>query len=169
MNAILIKIFATALALSQVTTRPDAVKTHFDPTADRDEVVHILRDGCAHMRKAFDIEDINLDDLISTAMADPEAASGIKSFHGLDFTQLQAAYRQFCGNEPVDNATFDLAEVVDFYNKAVADLPDHTKLKNRNLAGLTTVLDGNGRPFAEINEPAVRLSILARSLASWGR
>jgi penicillin-binding protein 1A len=156
MNAILIKIFATALALSQVTTRPDAVKTHFDPAADRNEVVHILRDGCAHMRKAFDIEDINLDDLISTAMADPEAASGIQSFHGLDLTNLQAAYRQFCGTEPVDNATFDLAEVVDFYNKAVADLPDHTKLKSRNLAGLTTVLDGKGRPFAEINEPAQR-------------
>ena len=34
MNAILVKIFATALALSQVTTRPDAVKTHFDAVAD---------------------------------------------------------------------------------------------------------------------------------------
>ena len=156
MNAILVKIFATALALSQVTTRPDAVKTHFDPVADRDEVVHILRDGCAHMRKAFDIEDINLDDLISTAMADPQAASGIKSFHGLDFASLQAAYRQFCGNEPVDAAAFDLGEVVGFYNKAVADLPDHTKLKSLNLAGLTTVLDGKGEPFAEIHEPAQR-------------
>jgi len=156
MNAILIKIFATALALSQVTTRPEAVKTHFDPVADRDEIVHILRDGCAHMRKAFDIEDINLDDLISTAMADPEAASGIKSFHGLEFTNLQAAYRQFCGTEPVDYATFDLGEVVSFYNKAVADLPDHTKLKGMNLAGLTTVLDGKGNAFAEMHDPGQR-------------
>jgi penicillin-binding protein 1A len=156
MNAILIKIFATALALSQVTTRPDAVKTHFDPVGDREEVVRILRDGCAHMRKAFDIEDINLDDLISTAMADPEAASGIKSFHGLEFTSLHAAYRQFCGNEAVDNATFDLAEVVGFYNKAAADLPDHTKLKSLNSVGLTTVLDGKGQPFAEMHEPERR-------------
>jgi membrane carboxypeptidase/penicillin-binding protein len=152
MNAILVKIFATALALSQVTTRPDAVKTHFDPIGDREEVVRILRDGCAHMRKAFDIEDINLDDLISTAMADPEAASGIKSLHGLEFTSLHAAYRQFCGNEPVDNGTFDIGEVVGFYNKAVADLPDHTKLKNLSFAGLTTVLDGKGQPFAEMHE-----------------
>jgi len=156
MNAILVKIFATALALSQVTTRPDAVKTHFDPVGDREEVVRILRDGCTHMRKAFDIEDINLDDLISTAMADPEAASGIKSFHGLEFTSLQAAYRQFCGNEPVDNAIFDLGEVVAFYNKATADLPDHTKLKSPNFAGLTTVLDGKGRAFAEMHEPERR-------------
>jgi len=156
MNAILIKIFATALALSQVTTRPDAVKTHFEPEADRDEIVQILRDGCAHMRKAFDIEDINLDDLISTAMADPQAAAGIKSFHGLDFASLHAAYRQFCGNEPVENATFDLGEVVAFYNKAVADLPDHTKLKGLGLAGLTTVLDGKGTPFAEMHAPEQR-------------
>src|ERR1043166_3548231 len=137
MNAILVKIFATALALSQVTTRPDAVKTHFDPVGDREEVVRILRDGCAHMRKPFDIEDITLDDLISPAMADPEAASGIKSFHGLEFTSLQAAYRQFCGNEAADNTTFDLGEVLGFYSRAVGDLPDHTKLKSLTFAGLT--------------------------------
>ena len=76
MNAILIKIFATALALSQVTTRPDAIKTEFDAARDRDEIVQLLRDGCTHMRKAFDIEDINLDELITTAMEDPQAASG---------------------------------------------------------------------------------------------
>ena len=35
MNAILIKIFATALALSQVTTQPDAIKTQLDPARDR--------------------------------------------------------------------------------------------------------------------------------------
>ena len=68
MNAILIKLFATALTLSQVTTRPDAVKTQFDAVADRAEVTRILRDGCAHMRRAFDIEDLNLDELIATAM-----------------------------------------------------------------------------------------------------
>jgi len=31
MDLILVKIFATALALSEVTTAPQAVKTHFDP------------------------------------------------------------------------------------------------------------------------------------------
>ena len=56
MNAILVKIFATALALSEVTTQPQAVKTHFDPVRTEAKVVQILRDGCAHMRQAFDIE-----------------------------------------------------------------------------------------------------------------
>ena len=91
MNAILIKLFATALTLSQVTTRPDAVKTQFDAVADKAEVAQILRDGCAHMRRAFDIEDINLDELIATAMDDPQAVAGdTKILHGLDLGDLHA-------------------------------------------------------------------------------
>jgi penicillin-binding protein 1A len=73
MDIVLVKIFATALALSEVTTQPQPVKTHFDPVQDRAQVVQILRDGCAHMRKAFDIESISLDELISTALNDPRA------------------------------------------------------------------------------------------------
>ena len=41
MEAILVKIFATALALSLVMTRPDAVKTEFDPVNDKAEVLKI--------------------------------------------------------------------------------------------------------------------------------
>ena len=58
MDLILVKIFATALALSQVTTQPQAIKTQFDPAKDQDEVVHILRSGCAHMKQVFDIESL---------------------------------------------------------------------------------------------------------------
>ena len=39
MEAILVKVFATALALSLVMTRPDAVKTQFDPATDKAEVL----------------------------------------------------------------------------------------------------------------------------------
>jgi hypothetical protein len=53
---------------------------------DRAQVVQILRDGCAHMRQAFDIESINLNELISTALNDPKAVSAdIKAFHGINF------------------------------------------------------------------------------------
>ena len=71
METLLVKMFATALALSQVTTAPDAVVTRFDRAADQARVGELLRAGCNHMRKAFDIEDINLDELIATAMEDP--------------------------------------------------------------------------------------------------
>ena len=62
METILVKIFATALALSQVTTTPDAMKTQFDRVRDQEQVAQLLHAGCTHMRKAFDIEDINLED-----------------------------------------------------------------------------------------------------------
>ena len=121
MSTILVKIFATALVLSQVTTQPDAIKPEFDPVADQANVVKILRDGCAQMRKTFEIEDINIDDLIATAMDDPQALTAdIKALQGLSFGDLITPYRQFCKNETVANSPVDLAEVIRFYNGAVA-------------------------------------------------
>ena len=154
---ILVKIFATALALSEVMTQPQAVKTHFDRVQDQAEVVQILRNGCAHMRKAFDIESINLDDLISTALDDPKALGGdIKAFHGINFADLNTAYRQFCKNESVPQSVVDLGDVIDFFNAAAADLPDPTQLKGRKLPSMSTVLDGKGGNFAEVFEPGNR-------------
>src|SRR6266581_2804238 len=157
MDLILVKIFATALALSQVTTQPQAIKTQFDPAKDQDEVVQILRNGCAHMKQAFDIESINLDELISTALDDPKAVGAeIKPFRGLNFTDLNTAYHQFCKNEPIANPVVDMRQVIDFFNTAVADLPDQNVLKGRRLPSMSVVLDGNGRNFADVFEPSNR-------------
>jgi penicillin-binding protein 1A len=154
MDMILVKIFATALALSEVMTQPQAVKTHFDPAQDRDEVVQILRNGCAYMRRGFDIEAMNLDDLISTALDDPKALPGdVKAFHGINFADLDAAYRQFCKNEPITKPVVDLGEVIDFFDNAAADLPDPAQLKGRKLPSMSAVLDGKGGNFAEVFEP----------------
>src|SRR5262247_561953 len=150
MEALLVQIFATALALSQVTTTPDAVKTQFDRTRDQEQVAQLLRAGCTHMRKAFDIEDINLDELITTALDDPQAVGESKVFRGINFLDMQTAYRQFCKNEKVPVAAVDLGDVIDFYNKAAADLPDHTKLKGMKLPGASVVLDRKGERFAEV-------------------
>src|SRR5262249_45764341 len=144
---------ATALALSQVTTTPDAVKTRFERAQDQEQVAQLLRAGCTHMRKAFDIEDINLEELIATAMDDPQAVAGEnKAFHGINFADLQMAYRQFCKNEKVPVSAVDLGDVIDFYNKAAADLPDHTRLKGLKLPGTSVVLDSKGERFAEVFE-----------------
>jgi penicillin-binding protein 1A len=153
METLLVKIFATALALSQVAMAPEAVSTHFDRVADQGTVAQLLRAGCAHMRKAFDIEDINLDELIATAMEDPRAIGESKAFRGINFDDLLIAYRQFCKNEKkVATPTVDLADVIDFYNKAVTDLPDHNKLKGMRLPGASVVLDRKGERFAEVFE-----------------
>jgi len=153
MEAILVKMFAMALALSQVTTAPEAVKTKFDRATDQPEVARILGAGCGHIRKAFDIESINLDDLIATAMDDPQAMTGdVKAFRGLNFGDLLTAYKQFCKNEAVPVPAVDLGDVIDFYNKAAADLPDHTRLKGLKLPGASVVLDNKGHRFAEVFE-----------------
>jgi penicillin-binding protein 1A len=153
MNLILVKMFATALALSQVTTRPDAVRTEFDPVNDQAEVVQLLRDGCLHIRKEFDVEDFNLDDLISTAMQDPQGVTGeIKAFRGINFEELLVAYRQFCTTDKVEDSPFDMRQVIEFYNKAAAVLPDHMRLKGIKLPGTSVVLDGKGEKFAELFE-----------------
>ena len=152
METLLVKIFATALALSQVTTAPEALVTRFDRVADQAHVAALLRAGCTHMRKAFDIEDINLDELIATAMDDPQAIGESKAFLGIDFADLLTAYRQFCKNEPVPRPAVDLGEVIDFYNKALTDLPDHSKLKGLKLPGASVVLDNKGERFTEVFE-----------------
>jgi membrane carboxypeptidase/penicillin-binding protein len=154
MDVILVKILAAFLALSQVAIRPEAIKTEFDRTADQAQVVQILRDGCAHMRKAFDIESIDIDGLISTALEDPQAFTGeIKAFKGLDFAALPPLYRQLCKNQDVEKSVVDVGAVIDWYNKAVADLPDPRKLKGFRPSGTSTVLDAKGGRFAEVFEP----------------
>jgi len=159
MGTILVKLFATALALSEVVTQPQAVKTNFDPVKDQDEVVQILRAGCTHMRQVFDIESINLDDLIATALDDPKGADAdIKAFHGLNFTDLNTAYQQFCKSDDkiVANPVVDLGQVIEFFNTAASELPDSTQLKDKMLPGMSTVLDSKGQTYAEVFEPGNR-------------
>jgi penicillin-binding protein 1A len=117
MEALLVKIFATALMFSQVTTAPEAITTRFDRHTDQPRIAALLRAGCTHMRKAFDIEDINLDDLIATAMNDPQAIGENKAFRGINFADLLTAYRQYCRNEKVLAPAVDLTDVINFYNK----------------------------------------------------
>src|SRR5262249_27632431 len=156
MNPVLVKLFGVALALSQVTTQSDAVRTQFDRQQDQDAVVRLLQDGCAHVRQVFDIESINLDDLITTAMDDPQATTAkIKALNGLSFEDLFSAYRQFCKNEPVAQSRIDIGEVIDYFNKAAADLPDHTKLSDLKNPGLSVMLDGAGGSLADLGQ-AVR-------------
>src|SRR6266436_5545074 len=163
MDAILVKILAAFLTLSLVTTRPDAVKTQFDPERDQAEVTRVLRDGCAHMRKAFDVESLDIDDLIKTAMDDPDAISSeVKVLHGLKFESLIAVYRQFCKNE--DKASVDLAEVIRFYDGAVADLPDHGRLKGARIAESGGVLDAKGERFADLTESNRRVWVPLRDI-----
>jgi penicillin-binding protein 1A len=152
MDAVLVKIFAVALTFSQLATDPEP-RTSFDPNTDQQRVIDLLRAGCERMKRAFDVEAINIDDLIATAMDDPEAASGgYVAFRGIKISDLHVAYRQFCKNETIDNPVVNTQEVIDFYNRTLADLPDHTRLKGGRLPGASEVLDLKGERFGEIHE-----------------
>jgi penicillin-binding protein 1A len=153
MESLLVKIFATALTFSQVTVGPETIKTEFDPIQDQHEVVSLLRAGCGHMRKAFDIEDLNIDDLIATAMDDPQAVTdGLPQFRGMNLGDLHIAYKQFCKNETVENSPVNITNVIEFYNRAVANLPDHARLRGMRLPGASQLLDGRGQKFSEVFE-----------------
>jgi penicillin-binding protein 1A len=153
MDMILAKILAVVLTLSQVTTRSDAVKTHFEPT-ERAEVVSLLQAGCAHVRKVFELEDLQLDDLVETAMTDPQSFTGDnKVFKGLDFNTLHTAYRQFCKNETIATGAIDVGPVIDFFNQAAVNLPDHHHLKGLRLPDAALVLDAKGNRLSEVFEP----------------
>src|SRR6202048_3976551 len=155
METLLVRIFATALALSQVTTEPKANATRCDRETDQPRGAVLLRAGCRDMRKAFDIEDINLDELIATALDDPQAIAGgveSKAFRGINFADLLSAYRQFCKNETVAKPAVDLGDVIDLYNKALTELPDDAKLKGLKLPGASVGLDRKGERFAEVFE-----------------
>ena len=69
-------------------------------------MVTLLKDGCKHMRRAFDIEDINVDELIETALSDPQSVAGDnnKAFRGLNFADLHALYREFCTGQTIDKS-----------------------------------------------------------------
>ena len=90
METLLVKIFRHR-ACAQ--SGDDGAGGGCDPVRSRSrpgrEVAQLLRAGCTHMRKAFDIEDINLDELIATAMDDPQAIAGeSKAFRGINFADL---------------------------------------------------------------------------------
>jgi penicillin-binding protein 1A len=78
------------------------------------------------------------------------------AFRGLDFKQLKTGYDEFCQDKkPADIkkvvGDFDIGAVIEFYDKAVTDLPDYASLKDKKLAGSTTILDRKGQRFAEIS------------------
>jgi membrane peptidoglycan carboxypeptidase len=118
------------------------------------------------MLKVFDLENIDIDELITIAMSDPERATpGSKVFHGLNFDDLAVAYREICKGEAVAKSPIDIGEVLAFYNKAVTDLPDVSKLKDQKLRGLNVMLDDQGNRYADDYKPGQRrLSVPLRQI-----
>ncbi|NJL25445.1 MAG: hypothetical protein HC902_09900 [Calothrix sp. SM1_5_4] len=177
MNALVTKILAVGLTLSQLfTTPPEQFRTSFDEQADQELVANLLHEGCAYVTREFKAEDINFELLLEMLVSNTKAlkqraaggdaeddgdstsmgaAAGRKSFTDklmdqLDPESLLASYRQFCKKEKIENSPLKLNEVIAFYNNAMKDLPDHTKLKDLRLPEASLILDRQGNRFSEI-------------------
>src|SRR5215510_14017835 len=89
-------------------------------------------------------------------MDDPEAIAGggggHAAFRGIKISDLHVAYRQFCKNEAIDSSPVNIQEVIEFYNRTLADLPDHMRLKGKRLPGASEVLDLKGERLGEVYE-----------------
>ena len=110
----------------------------------------LLRTGCSHMRKTFDVEALNLDDLIATAMEDANSLSSDQVIlRGINIKHLLIAYREFCKDETISNSPIDLKEVIRFYNRTLADLPSSVDLTELKPPGMTVVLDSKGERFLQ--------------------
>src|SRR5262249_20338008 len=79
-------------------------------------------------------------------------SGGYVAFRGIKIADLHSAYRQFCKNEPIADPVVNIGEVIEFYNRTLADLPDHTRLRGGRLPGASEVLDLKGERFGEVHE-----------------
>jgi penicillin-binding protein 1A len=150
MDLLLAKVLAIALAFSQVAVDPQSLKTEFDARQDTATVAALLQEGCSQVRKAFDIEDIRLDELIETAMDDPQAVeSQHVLFRGLKLADLHKVYRQFCNGEAVEDSPVDLGEVIAFYNDTLKDISEDVIVQGLKRGSVITIVDQSGHTFAE--------------------
>lgn len=176
MNALIVKILAVGLTLSQLFTKPpEQFKPQFDPVTEQAQVQQLLGDGCRFMIKEFTAEDMDFDFLFSMMIGNAEdakanaakdkadanaiaAAAGTpatesfseKLMKQVDLPGLHAAYKQFCKGETVENSPIKLEEVIKYYNASIGTLPDHSKLKGMRLPESSILLDQNDVKFTEV-------------------
>jgi membrane carboxypeptidase/penicillin-binding protein len=174
MNPLLVKVFALALTLSQVYTRPpEQFKLEFGP-ADQDVALALLNDGCTYFTKQMDMTPTDLQPLI-TAYAEappasiaapssiaPSAPDPVKaaskvpelSFESimttLNLGVIKDAFSSFCMGQKLSNPNIQMSEVFAYYNGVFKDLPDINKLKGLHLPEASTILDRHGKRFTEI-------------------
>lgn len=168
MNALVIKIMAVGLTLSQLFTKPiDQFHQQFNPASDQAEVASLLHDGCQFVTKEFGAEKIDFDLLFSMMIENIKASqekvggqaaapqpdqkfTSTNLTDSLDIPALYAAYKEFCKGEKVEDGKLDMGEIINYYNKTLADLPDPATLKGKRLPESTLILDRDGNRFSEI-------------------
>ena len=154
METLLVKMFATALALSQVRR---SRRTPSPPSSIERETSR-KSPACCRPAAPICARPSTSRTSISTTSSPPRSTtrkpSPTRSRCSAASTSpiCKPPIGSFAEKKDIPKPAVDLGEVIDFYNKAAADLPDHAKLRGLKLPGASIVLDGKGNRFAEVFE-----------------
>ncbi len=176
MNPYTIQILAIGMTLTQLFTKPlEQFKPAFDPLKDQAEVHALLTEGCSFLTKEFSSESMDFDFFFTLMMGNAQkmkeateqekaeaeelakatGQSAQESFaeriaKKLDIPQLHEVYKTYCKKEKIENSTLKIEQVIGFYNEALKNLPDHTKLKGKRLPEASILLDKDDVKFTEV-------------------
>ena len=110
-------------AVRELRPTPDAAKTQFDRVRDQEQVAQLLHAGCTHMRKAFDIEDINLEELIAI-----DRASGSQWRTSFTLRMISDSAIPFANS-------FEICRALAKSRRSLFRTPMVSSASNRHLAG----------------------------------
>lgn len=154
-NVFLIKALAVALTLSQILNQSD-VRTEFDRTADQAKILEMYKSGCKVARTVL-AEKVPLFKFIDLGKflegKKSEAASSGRSVElsaGFSFDDARTGYQIFCLGQVDTESSALLAQVIDYYNLTLRDLPDVRTLIDLKLPEFSRVLEANGQPFTAV-------------------
>lgn len=171
MNALIIKVLAVGLTLSQLLNgHPDKFREHFDPQTEQAKVEELLTNGCEYLIKEFKADDVPFDMLFNTMISslakakeknkpvEEEIGAEVqvtktateRLLDQLNLPVMHEVYKKYCKKEKVDKFPVNIADVIEYYNAAVADLPDHTILKTLKLKEASILLDQKEEKFTEV-------------------
>lgn len=151
MNALMIKVLAIGLTLSQLFTRPpEAFRNSFNPNDEKDraEVSKLLSDGCSYMIKEFDASDVDFGIMLQLMRGNVEANNALmkkkaeeasapapeqkkslmtRILSKLDFTALDVGYKMFCPKMKDSQANTELTDA----DKASVNLTEVIEYYNK--------------------------------------
>ncbi|MGE4131113.1 MAG: penicillin-binding protein 1A [Bdellovibrionales bacterium] len=164
MHEFIAQVMALGLTLSQLLSKPvTQYQEKFNPATDSPVVAKELEAGCVAGVKFFTAENLNIELLLTTwverqkAKQKPEVGQEPskptvldRMIKGADLSDLLTAYQAYCKGDKEAAKKLDLRPVIEFYNKAMQDLPEAKTLVSMRLPEASMVQDVYGQRFSEI-------------------
>ncbi|MCC6137995.1 MAG: transglycosylase domain-containing protein, partial [Bdellovibrionaceae bacterium] len=179
-TGILAKALAVLLTLGQLQD-PQNIKMNFDKVQDRGQAVQIMNSSCVRLMTKFkDVSGIDItkvgkkkegvteEDSVVSALTELVDNAKNKNatteiIKGLDVKVIKDIYLQICKGQTLAVSAAPVDEAIEFYNKAVMDLPSDQQLidlKNKKLSQSSLMMDGSGEYFSDIYKSQGRRHVI---------